>query len=98
MCVSARNHQRQHRKLDLPIVFLPFLEQNGMDMSFEVIHRDQGLVERKSQRLGIGDSDQQSSGQARSLRDGQRVNRLIALSGIGQRFAHYRHNRLQVLP
>ena len=59
MSVPARNHQREYGKIYLAIVFLAFLEQDGMNVSFEVIHCDQGLVEREGQRLGISDSDQQ---------------------------------------
>ena len=70
MSVAARNHQSQHGKIHLPIIFLEFFflaffEQDGMNVSFEVIDGDQGLVEGEGQRLGVSDSDQQGAGQAR---------------------------------
>ncbi len=82
---------------DLPIAFLALLEQNGVDVTFKMIHGDQRLVEREGQRLGVADADQQGAGQARSLSYRQRIDRLISLPGIVKRFADYRHNRLQVL-
>ena len=97
MSVSARNHQSQHGEIHLAIIFLPFLEQHGMNVSFEMIHGDQRLVEGEGQRLGISDSDQQGARQPRPLGHRQRVNRLIGLPGIGQSFANHRHNRLQML-
>ncbi len=95
MSVPARNHQSQHGKSYIRrLFFLAFLEQDGMNVSFEMIHSDQGLVEREGQRLGVSDSDQQRPGQPRPLGDRQRVDRLVGLSGIGQSLADHRHNRL----
>ena len=33
-----------------------------MDVPFKMIHRDQGLVERKGQGLSVADTDQQGAG------------------------------------
>ena len=85
-------------KFDFAIVFLPLLEQHGMNVPFEVIDGDQGLIERKGHCLGIADADQQRPGQARPLRHRQRVDGLIGLPRIGKRLADHGHNRLQVLP
>ena len=79
------------------LFLLPFFEQDGMDVSFEVIDGDQRFIERESQRLGVSDSDQQGAGQPRPLGHGQGVNGLISLSGVSQCFANHRHNRLQML-
>ena len=98
MSVSARNHQRQHGEIHLAIVLLALFEQHGMNVSFEVIDGDQGLVEGEGQRLGVSDSDQQRAGQPRSLGHSQRVDGLVGLPGISQRFADHRHNRFQMLP
>ena len=59
MGVTARHHQRQHGETHLAIIFLPLFEQHGMNVPFEMIDGDQGLIERESQRLGISDSYQQ---------------------------------------
>ena len=69
-----------------------------MNVSFEMIDSDQGFVEGEGQRFGVSDSDQQGAGQPGSLRDGQRVDRLVGMPGIGQRLADHGHNRPQVLP
>src|ERR1700730_18971712 len=49
MGVSAGDYQCQHWKTDLTIAFLTLLEQDGMDVTFKVIHRDQGLIEREGE-------------------------------------------------
>ena len=45
--------------------FCALFEQHGMNVSFEVIDCDQGLVEGEGQCLGVSDSDQQGASQAR---------------------------------
>ena len=59
MRVSARDHQRQHRETQLAVPPLPFFQQHGVNVAFQMIHGDQRLVQRKGQRLGIADADQQ---------------------------------------
>ena len=56
--VSSRNHQSQHRKLQFVVAFLPLLQQNRMDVTFEVVDGNQRLVESEGQRFGIADADQ----------------------------------------
>ena len=97
MSVAAGDDQRQHRETQLVIALPPLLQQHRMNVAFEMIHRDQRLVERKGQRLGIADADQQRSGKSRPLGDGHRVDRLVSLSRIGQRLADDRHDRPQML-
>ena len=58
MCVAARNYEREHREVDVVIALLTLLEQHGVNMSLEMIDRNQRLVESEPQRLGITDSDQ----------------------------------------
>ena len=41
------------------IAFLPLFQEHSVDVAFQMIHRDQRLVQRKGQRLGIADSYQQ---------------------------------------
>ena len=47
MSVSAGNDQRQHRKAQLAIAFLPFFEQHGVNVPLEMIDCDQWLLERE---------------------------------------------------
>ena len=99
MGVAARDDQRQHGETQIIVIsLLTFLEQDGMNVTFEMVHRDQRLVESEGQRLGIADADQQRAGQSGPLGDGQRVDGLVSLSGIGQRLADDRHDRAQMLP
>ena len=58
VCVAARNHEREHGEVDAVIALLALLEQYGVNMSLEMIDRNQRLVESEPQRLGITDSDQ----------------------------------------
>ena len=65
MRVSAGDDQGQHRELQFVVPLLPLFEQHGMDVAFEMIDRDQRLVEREGQRLGIADAHQQAPRPAR---------------------------------
>src|SRR5438874_11478322 len=53
MRVTARYHQGEDRKAQLAISALPLFQQHGMDVPFQVIHRDQRLFQREGQSLGI---------------------------------------------
>ena len=64
MSVSAGNDQRQHRKLQFVIALLALLEQHGMNVAFEMVDRNQRLIEGEGQRLCIADAHQQRSGEA----------------------------------
>ena len=66
-------------------------------MAFQVIYRDQRLVQREGQRLRVADADQQSSGESRTLGDGEGVDRMKGLAGIGEGFANHRHDGPQML-
>ena len=97
MRVPARDHQRQHRKMQVCIFVLPRLQQYGVNVSLKMVHRDQRLLQGKSQRLGIADAHQQSPRQSRPLRDRDGIDRLISLSRFRQSLPHHRNNRAQVL-
>ena len=97
MRVSAGNDQRQHRKLHFVVSLLPLFEQHGVDVAFEMIDRDQRLVEREGQSLGIADADQQCSREAGALRDRDGVDGIVGVPGFGQRLADHRHDGAQML-
>src|SRR5215469_7971409 len=59
MRVSAGNHQRQQRKSQLAIPLLFFLEQYGVNVPFQMIDRNQRLLEGEGQSLRIADADEQ---------------------------------------
>ena len=56
-----------------------------MNVPFQMIDSDQRDVLRKGQCLRIGDTHQQRSRQARSARDGDRIQIREAAFGLGQR-------------
>ena len=58
MSVASRHNQSQHWKFKFTVTALPLFEQYCMDVPFQMIHRDQRLLQRKGQGFGIGDSDQ----------------------------------------
>ncbi len=97
MGVATRDHQCQHGETQLVVSFLSLFQQDSMNMPFQVIYCNQRLVEGKRQRLGVADTNQQSSGESRTLSDGEGINRVKGLAGIGEGFADHRHNGPQVL-
>jgi hypothetical protein len=88
MRMSARDHQAPAQEIeDRHFRFAaapPLLQQHGMNVSLKMIHGDQRLLQRKGQRLGIADANQQSARQSRPLRDRDGIDRLISLSRLGQ--------------
>src|SRR5579864_1653707 len=89
MRMAARDHQRKYGKREVVIAPLPLIEENSMNVSFEMVYRDQRLIQRKSQRLRISHAYQQRSRQAWSLGDCNGVNALVALPGLLQRAPHH---------
>src|SRR5437879_1611596 len=97
MCVAARNYQGEHGEAKITISLLPFFQQHCMNVAFKVVHRNQWLIQRKGQRFRIADPDQQRSRESRSLGYGERIDRLVALSGVYERLTRNRNNRAQML-
>src|SRR5262249_16735508 len=67
MRMSTGHHQCEHRKIQFVVSLLPLFEQHGMDVTFEVVDRDQRLIESKRQGLGIADTNEQCAGEAGAL-------------------------------
>ncbi len=97
VCVSSRHNQGQHRKLQFVIAFLSLFEQHGMNVAFEMVDRNQRLVERIGEGLGIADAHQQRSGEPGALRDCDRVDRIVSLIGLSQSLADHGNDCPQVL-
>jgi len=53
-----------------------------------MIDGDQRFVEREGKRFSKADADEQCSGETRSLRDRDGVDRLIGMGSIGERLAN----------
>ena len=90
MRVPPRNNQGQQGKVDFIVSLLPLFEQHGMNVSFQMVHGDQRLVERERQRFGVADADKQRAGKSGTLSHGERVDGLVTLTGLGESLAHHR--------
>ena len=97
MRVTARYHQGEDRKAQLAISALSLFQQHGMDVPFQVIHRDQRLLQREGQSLGIAHAHQQRSRESRALGDGDSVYGLVRSVRFFQCAAHDRHDAAQML-
>jgi len=73
------------------------IEQDRVNVAFQMIDRDQRLVERERQRFGIGDPDQQSARESRTLGYGDGIDRFVGTLRFRQSLAHHRNNRPQML-
>src|SRR5271155_402737 len=95
VCVSSRNNQGEHGKLQLVIALLPLLQQNRMNVAFEMVDRNQRLLEGKGQSLGIADANQQRSSKAGTLGDCDCVDGAESLIGLSQCLPDNWHYRPQ---
>ena len=68
-----------------------------MDVSFQMVDRNQRLIQREGERLGKADAHQQSASQSRPLCDRDGIDGLIRLSRFGQRLPHHRNDGPQML-
>src|SRR5438094_7164479 len=98
MGVSSRNHQGQNRKLKLEVPFLPLFQQHCMDVSLEMIHRDQWLSQAKTESFRIADAHEQSPSQTRALRHSDGINRLIGLPCLIESMTYHRYDSPQMFP
>ena len=96
MRVSAGNHQGQHRESHFMISLLPLFEQDGMDVAFQMVDRDQRLLQGKGESFCVTDPHQQSSGETGTLSYGDRIDRIVGMAGFGERLANHWHNRPQM--
>ncbi|SPE26109.1 hypothetical protein SBA5_520005 [Candidatus Sulfotelmatomonas gaucii] len=68
-----------------------------MDMTFEVIHRDERQMVCEREGLGVGDADQQRSGEARTGGDSDGVEVGESEVSLGKRSADHRNDGAQML-
>jgi hypothetical protein len=66
------------------------------EMTVQVVHSNQGLVDTPGQRLRDLHTHQQRSHQARPLRDGDRIDAGEAARRVGESLANHRNDRLHV--
>ena len=96
MRVSAGNHQSQHRESHFMISLLPLFEQDGVDVAFQMVDRDQRLIQGKGESFCVTDPHQQGSCESGTLsyRDG--IDRIVGMAGFGEGLANHWHNRPQM--
>src|SRR5664279_4369544 len=68
-----------------------------MNVTFQMIDGDQGLVERERQRLRVTDADKESTGQSWTLRHRDGIDGLISVPRLGQSLPHHRDHGSQML-
>ncbi len=71
--VAAGDDEGQEREFHRGFAALARLHQDGVDVAFEVVDRDQRLVEAEGEGLGVGDADEQCTCEARAFGDGDGV-------------------------
>ena len=98
VCVAARNHQPQERKLRCLSVGLLLSNPVRVEMRFQVVDGDQRQAFRVGQRLGHVHADEQRPNQSRARRDGDGVQLLPAAGRLSQRRFDDGQHRLQMLP
>ncbi len=91
--VAAAHHQAEIREPE-GILF----RQASVQMSRQMVHRDQRLVLGQRQRLGGLDPDDQRTDQAGTGRDGDRVDSAPVRTGFSERLLDDRNHRLELQP
>ena len=71
--VPARHEQHDHRQVDVGV-----LEEAGVQVGLEVVHRHERHVPHQGQRLGGADADEQRADQTRAVGGGDRVDVAVA--------------------
>jgi hypothetical protein len=97
MGVPSRNDKRDYREMERVVPFLTLFQQHRMNMTLKMIHRNQGLVQREGEGFSVTDADQERSGEARTLSDRQRVDGLVRVTSVSERFADDRNNCAEML-
>ena len=97
MGMPPAHDQRQQGKIEFVVALLSFLEQNGVNVAFEMVNGDKRLFDREGERFSVTQSHEQRSRETRALCNGDGVDGVIGLACIFERLAHYRDNGAQVL-
>ena len=89
MSVSSGNDKREGRKPDLVVSLLAFFEKHGVDVTFEVIHGNQRLIESEREAFRIADAYQQSYTNA--------ISHFVECLRTGRPFETYARDHLKTL-
>ena len=93
--VAAGNDEADGRQLGPFPCFVRF-EEDGMNVAFEMIYRDQRLVERLGQRFGVSDADEERADEAGALGHSDGVDFLERELRLCKSFADDRHDLAKV--
>jgi hypothetical protein len=63
-------------------------EEDGVDVAFKMIYRDERFVESLRERFGVGDADEERADEARTLGDADGVDVVECEIGFGEGFAN----------
>ena len=94
--VSSADNQGQHWKLQVAVAVLPFFQQYGVDVAFEMVDGDERLVGSEGEGLGVAESDEQGTGEARALGYGDGVDGFVGLAGVFEGLAHHGNDGAQM--
>src|SRR3954471_1228575 len=97
MRVSTGNYEREHGKAQFAISFLPFFQQDGMDVALKMVNCDKRLVEREGERLGIANADEERSCKAGTLGYSDGIERLVSFTGFRECLSDDRNDGAQML-
>jgi len=97
MGVTSADHQSEHRKFQFAIAFLALFQQDGVDVSLEMIDSDERFLDRVGERLGVTQTNQQRSGEPRTLGDRDGIDGLVRPACIVERFADDGNDGTQML-
>ncbi len=94
-CVAAGNDEADGGKFG-PLPCSMRFEEDGVDVAFEMIYRDQRLVERLGQRFGVSDADEERADEAGALGHSDGVDVLEPKIRFCKSFADDRHDLAKV--
>ena len=95
MGVAAAGHEGEGGELDRRAVAARF-ENDGVDVTFDVVDADEGHAGGEGQALGVGEPDEQRADEPRTHGDGDGRKVLQAGVGAEQGFAHHRNDGAKV--
>ncbi len=95
--VSAGDDEGEEGELHGGVGASAGLHEDGVDVAFEVVDGDEGFVEAVAEGLGVGDADEECSGEAGAFGDGDGVEVGEGEVGAGEGFADDEDDVAEVL-
>ena|SRR5438067_5838372 len=92
MGVAAADNQCQGRESNFRM-----LDENGMDVAFDVIDSDEREMPGETERLGVGDANEKRADEARTSGDRDRAQSVKLDVGVLKRLPYNRNDSAQML-